>query len=125
MAQAAAYIYSFFIILIFIFHIGLIIGLPWGQITMGGQDIGPLPKKKRIVAFVALFLLTFFLFNVLSQSGLMFKQWQNITDKTIWIVVALNTLTLIGNIITKSKWERRIWAPVAAIMLVCVVYVAG
>lgn len=123
MIEVAAYIYSFFIVIIFIFHIGLIIGQPWGKITMGGQDSGQLPKRKRIVAFVALFLLMFFLFNVLSQSSLMFEEWQNITDKTIWIVVVFNFLSFIGNLFTKSTWERRIWAPVATIMFACVVFI--
>jgi hypothetical protein len=119
--QTAAYIYSFFIVIIILFHLGLVLGRPWGRITMGGQHLGKLPKNMRLVAFAAIFLLIFFLFNVLSQSCLMFTEWQFLTSKTIWIVVVFNFMTLIGNLITKSKWERIIWAPVAAVMFSCVI----
>lgn len=122
--ESAAFVYIFFNILIIIFHFALILGAPWGEFTMGGKDVGKLPKQKRVFAVLALPLLIFFLITIISLSGLSFIELKPISSKTIWGVIFFNFLTAIGNIFTKSHQERKLWAPITLIMLVCAIIIA-
>ncbi len=122
--ESAAFVYIFFNILIIIFHFALILGAPWGEFTMGGKDVGKLPKQKRVFAVLALPLLIFFLITIISLSGLSFIELKPISSKTIWGVIFFNFLTAIGNIFTKSHKERKLWAPITLIMLVCAIIIA-
>ena len=61
---------------------------------------------------------------VLARAGLILPQWQAAANWLIWGVVAFSALSLVLNLITPSKWERILWAPVAAGLLLCSVLVA-
>lgn len=106
--------------MIILFHIALVIGAPWGEFTMGGQDRGVLPPKKRLLALLAIPLLLLNIVNVLSQAGIGFEEYKFVTDITIWLVLFLNALILVGNLVTRSPRERLIWAPIVTAMFICI-----
>ena len=117
-------IYLTFLTFIVIWQIALILGAPLGEYTMGGQDKGELPRKKKYMAIGSLFLLIFYVFNVLSQTDVYFQEWRSVTNVTIWLVVFLNSLTLLGNTITRSKKERNLWFPITLLMFICILIIA-
>lgn len=117
--------YLIFLTFIVIWQIALILGAPLGEYTMGGQNKGELPKKKKYFAVVSICLLIFYAFNVLSQTDVYFQKWRNVTNVTVWLVVLLNALTLLGNTITKSKKERNLWFPITLIMFICILIIAA
>ena len=120
----AAYIYSFFAVLIIFWQIALIFGAPLGEYTMGGQDKGELPPKKKLLAAISILLVIFYVVSILSQANIVFQNLHNITKYTIWIVLVLNFFTLLGNTITRSKKERNIWLPITFIMFVCILVIS-
>lgn len=96
------------------FQVALIAGVPWGHLTQGGQNIGPLPKRNRIAAFVSIFLLTGMALAILSAAGF----WPHWPEWTAWAALALQSVVALLNWITPSRPERRLWGPITTAMLV-------
>jgi len=69
-------------------------------------------------------LLVFLAFVVFSRTGMVPRRRAGASDRLIWLVIALSAFSLVLNLITPSKGERVIWAPVAAVLLACSVTVA-
>lgn len=122
--QIAAFIYSFFTVIVCLFQLALAAGAPWGEAAMGGKYPGKFPTPIRILAIVQFFILALLSLIVLSKSGLILAIYAAIADKLIWVVVAFCALSLLGNLATPSKIERMLWAPVAAALLVTSLIVA-
>ena len=91
---------------------------------MGGKYPGRFPRQLRIAAVIQALVLVGLGAIVLTRAGLIFPQWLAAATWLIWGVVAFSALALVLNLITPSKWERIIWAPVAAVMLVSSLVVA-
>ncbi len=123
-AEVAAIVFCVLTSVVVIFQLTLAAGAPWGQLAMGGKYRGRFPRQLRIAAVIQAFVLFGLGVIVLTRAGLIFPQWFAASTMLIWGVVAISVLSLVLNLITPSKWERIIWAPVAAIMLVCSVIVA-
>lgn len=110
----------FFVLTLFvvIFQWLLFFKLPLGEYTMGGQNIGVLPKKYRIAAFIQSFIL---LFNgiVVLDAGFQFCVFSNtFIEYYRWFIMVLMFISMVMNLITKSQKERRLWAPVTLVMFV-------
>lgn len=116
-----------FIILIgitILFQIALALGAPWGELAMGGKFPGKYPVKMRIMAVFQVMVLALIAGVVINKSGLALQSYQIHSGTAIWFVVAFFVLGTVLNTITKSKWERRLWAPVNLILLVSSTVVA-
>ena len=120
----AAYIFTFFTAIVVMFQFALALGVPWGQLSMGGKYPGKFPVRMRIAALVQIFVLILFALIVLARAGVMFKNYSAFSTVAIWGVAAFFLLNAILNTITPSKWERIIWAPVTIVLFACSVYVA-
>ena len=123
-AEIAAIVFCALTAGVVIFQLALAAGAPWGQIAMGGKYPGRLPTPMRVAAVIQAFVLLGLGAIVLTRAGLIFPQWFAASTWLIWFVVAFSALSLVLNLITPSKRERMIWAPVAAVMLLCSVTVA-
>jgi hypothetical protein len=115
----AAKIYGLFLFIVILFQLALAAGLPWGNLAMGGKFPGRYPMKMRIACFFMIALLSLWGAIVFSRAGILFPQWYAASTKAIWAVVALNAIGVVLNLITPSKWERIVWAPVTIILFVC------
>jgi len=100
------------------------VGAPWGSYAMGGAFPGRLPARMRVAAAAQAVLLALVAAVVLARAGLILPSWSAAAGWLIWIVVAVSVVALVLNTITPSAGERRIWAPVAFVMLVLSVVVA-
>lgn len=111
--------------LIIIFQIGLASGAPWGEFAFGGRNKGTLPKHLRIGSVLSSFLYLGISGHLLAQVGV-FPQLleSNLNTLANWSIVGIFSLALVMNIITPSKKERLVWAPVAAVLLVSSVIIA-
>lgn len=105
------------------FQIALAAGAPWGAYAMGGKFPGRFPPAMRVAAVVQACILGLLAAIVLARAGLIIERWAA-ASWLVWIVVALSGLSLVMNSITPSLRERRIWAPVALLMLVSSLIVA-
>ncbi len=101
------------------FQLALALGAPWGAYAMGGAYPGRFPPALRVAAVVQAVLLGLMAGVVLARAGLMLPEWAPAAAWLIWPVVAFCAVSVILNTITPSAGERRIWAPVALLLLVC------
>jgi len=120
----AAYIYCLFTAIVIIFQFALALGMPWGEMAMGGRFPGQYPPRMRIVALLMILVLVFVAVIVLIRAGLVLEDYYAFSESAIWGVVIFGALGVIMNIITPSKKERMLWGPVAIVLFVSVIYVA-
>jgi hypothetical protein len=107
-----------------IFQLALALGAPWGEMAMGGKYPGRFPPKMRVAAIIQIVLLLLGAIIVLVRAELLFGDYFEISRSAVWFVVALFVVSSILNIITPSKKERMMGAPLAIILLTCSLIVA-
>lgn len=124
MHDIAALAFSVTVTLALAFQLALAAGAPWGAYAMGGRHPGRFPTPLRIAAVVQAALLAALGGVVLARADLALPNWSAAADWLIWVVVAFSTLSLALNLLTPSAVERRLWAPVALVLLTSSVFVA-
>ena len=107
-----------------IFQWAIALGAPWGHLTMGGKFSGQLPLAMRIAALVQSIILIVLALIVLVRTNILFESFYAISEKAIWGVAIFNTIGSVLNIITPSKWERILWAPIIITLTLCSYYIA-
>lgn len=113
----SAYIFALLSFVIILFQLALTIGMPWGAASMGGKFPGKYPPRMRVVSLINIFIISFIAAIVLIKSEIIWLQFKSFATVAIYFVVAFSLVATILNTITPSKIERKIWAPVAAILL--------
>lgn len=120
----SAIVFSSLIAVVILFQLALAAGIPWGCYAMGGKYPGKYPPVMRIAALFQIIILALLALIVLSKSGITLHRWYPFANHAIWFVVVFSTVATILNVLTKSKWERRIWAPVSVLLLITSITVA-
>ena len=95
------------------FHAALILGAPWGHLTMGGRWPGILPIAGRAAAAASALLVGLMGWAVVAGPG-----W------AVWTVTGLMTLSVVMHVATPSRAERRLWLPVVSVMALAALVVA-
>lgn len=116
-AELAAIVFAVIVAVVFVFQIALALGAPWGEYAMGGTSPGKFPSAMRVGAVVQAAFLVVLAVLVIARSGLALAGTAWATDWLVWIAVFVSAVSLVLNTITKSAKERRLWAPVAFVML--------
>ena len=124
MTVIAALIYTMATAGVVAFQIGLALGAPWGAYAMGGAFPGRFPPRLRVAAVVQAIVLIALAIVVLAFAGLMLPGLVQAAPWLIWLAVAFSAIAAVLNTITRSVSERRLWAPVTYVMLVCSLVVA-
>jgi hypothetical protein len=106
------------------FQLAMALGAPWGSYAMGGAFPGRFPAPMRIAAAVQAVVIGAIAVAVLSAAGLAIRDLAVAVPWLIWVAVVVSALALVLNAISRSAGERRIWIPVAAVMLVSSLVVA-
>lgn len=117
-ASVAAYLFTLLIAVVALFQLALAAGAPWSSLAMGGRFPGKMPPPMRIAAFLQIGVLALFAATVLTRAGLILPEWQSLSHKMIWVVVGFSVIGSVLNLITPSRWERILWAPVAILLLI-------
>lgn len=125
LVQLAAVVFALLTAGVVAFQLALALGAPWGAYAMGGAISGKYPARMRVAAMVQALVLAVIAFLVLSAADVVAAPWGATPAWAIWGIAALLTVGLVLNLITPSAGERRIWAPVGAVMLGCCVIVAA
>ncbi|WP_150267476.1 hypothetical protein [Paenibacillus tepidiphilus] len=119
-----ALVFTVLILLTIMFQAALALGAPWGACAMGGKYPGKFPAPLRWACLVQIAILALLALIVLSKAEMLLPGWRGTADWAIWVVVGFGALSTFLNLITRSVWERRIWAPVAALILITSLMVA-
>ena len=105
--------------IVIVLSILIIIGLPLGELTMGGQ-YKVFPKKLRIVLFTQLFLQVFFVIIILQMDGIIPLWFSYNVTRVISICMSIYlSLNALMNLVSKSKKERYIMTPLSLIAAIC------
>ncbi len=120
----APWVYITLASLAVVFQLGLAIGMPWGSVAMGGKYPGRFPRHIRGAAVVQALILAAFGVVVLTRAELILPNWLEPSTIAVWFVVALGAISVVLNLTTPSKWERRIWGPATILMLLSSLAVA-
>lgn len=108
---------AFSVVIILSFPI--ILGLPLGELTMGGR-YKVFPKELRIVLVSQLLLQVFFVIVILQMGGYLPLWFSHKTTRIILIVMAVYlSLNVLMNLASKSRKERLIMTPLSLIAAVC------
>ena len=106
------------------FQVALALGAPWGAYAMGGVFPGRYPPPMRVAAVVQAVLIGLLALAVLSAAGLVLPDLIAAIPWLAWVAVAVSALAVILNALSRSAGERRIWVPVAVVMLISSLIVA-
>ncbi len=97
------------------FHTAMMLGAPWGHLTMGGRWAGALPLPARGLSAVSAAVILLMASVVTARAGLLpwrFPGW------SIYAVLAFLVASLAMHVATPSAAERRLWLPVILAMTV-------
>jgi hypothetical protein len=106
------------------FQVALALGAPWGAYAMGGALPGRYPPPMRVAAVVQAFLIGLLAVAVLSAAGIVLPDLALAFPWLIWVAVVVSAVAVVLNAISRSVGERRIWVPVALVLLVSSLLVA-
>ena len=121
---AAALVFALACAVVIAFQIGLALGAPWGAYAMGGAYPGRYPPAMRISAAVLALVMAVLALIVLSDAGVVLSGLADSFPWLVWVAVAVSGVSVVLNAITRSTVERRLWLPVATVMLVSSLIVA-
>ncbi len=116
-------VFTLLSMVVVVFQWLLFLKKPWGDYTMGGMHPGVLPKPYRIAALIQSFLILFNAFVVLNHVNLLSILSNRFTQSWMWVIMIMMGLSSFLNLITKSKKERNLWAPIGFIVFVCSVLI--
>jgi hypothetical protein len=120
----AAVLFSLATLAVVGFQVALALGAPWGSYAMGGQRAGQYPPAMRAAAVVQAALLALLAAVVLDAGGVLALGWTATFPWLPWIPVVASLASAIANAATRSVVERRLWLPVAMVMLLSSLVVA-
>lgn len=116
--QTAAYVFTALSCVVFLFHVCLVFGAPWGAATLGGRFKGKLPKVGRVFSGISALAVAAFAAVILHHVGLIRVDVLHDQVWTAWMVAGYCVLGFIMHVATPSAVERWIWLPVVTIMMI-------
>ncbi|SFK84974.1 hypothetical protein SAMN04488518_11051 [Pseudovibrio ascidiaceicola] len=114
-AKVSAVLFSCIAVYLVLFHMALVLGMPWGALTMGGFVEGSLPLPMRAFSLLQAFIAVFMACSVLKRGEVVAFRWPT---WSYWLVIVICTLSVVGNAATSSDVERQLGLPVTIALLV-------
>ena len=108
------------------FQVSLALGAPLGAHVLGGRHPGALPNRLRAFSGVAAFILVGCSLVILARAGVI--GWpagaMGLLAPASWAIAAFLVLNTLGNLASKSRLERTVFAATTAALAVLSAYVA-
>jgi hypothetical protein len=99
------------------FQVALAAGVPWGRYAWGGQHDGPLPRRLRVGSLVSVLVYAAIGLVLLWRAGLVEPALSaRVARAAAWVVAAYFVLGTVMNALSRSRDERRVMTPVAALL---------
>ena len=124
MVDLAALIATVILLGLSIFQLALIFGAPIGQFAWGGKN-KVLPTKLRISSGISIVFYGLFALLALEGAGYV-DVFLNDTfvSVALWVSFAYFLLGIFMNAISRSRPERTLMTPVAAVLAICFFFIA-
>ncbi|MGG3574212.1 hypothetical protein ABES25_04980 [Bacillus gobiensis] len=121
--QFAASISAVIFLVISMLQTLLALGFPLGEYSWGGFHKGVLPVKLRIASMISAIILLIIGFVFLIHSKIILIEITSL-NLIVWIFTVFLGLNTIGNLVSKSKKEKLIMAPLSCIAFISCLFVA-
>jgi hypothetical protein len=108
------------------FQAALVLGAPLGRAAWGGTHVR-LPTGLRVASAVAVGVWVLATLIVLGRAGFRVSPLPSgVVRQGTWILVGMLLLGALMNFVSRSRWERFLWGPVALILAgLCLVVARG
>lgn len=125
LTEIAALVATCVLGLLAIFQLALVFGAPIGKYAWGGQH-SVLPRNLRIGSVISIILYCLFAAIILDKAGIVdVIASKPIVGVGIWVLTVYFFIGIFMNVISRSKLERAVMTPVAAILAVTSVIVTS
>jgi hypothetical protein len=108
------------------FQVSLALGAPLGAHVLGGRHTGVLPNRLRAVSAIAAAILVGCALVILARADAI--GWPTAATGVLapatWVIAAFLVLNTLGNLASKSRLERTVFAATTAALAVLCAYVA-
>lgn len=108
------------------FQATLAAGAPLGDHVLGGRFPGTLPRRPRLFSGIAALLLIGFALVILARAGV--TGWPvgitGVLAPAPWVIAGYMVLNTLGNLASKSRIERTVFAATTAVLAVLCGFVA-
>jgi hypothetical protein len=108
------------------FQLSLALGAPLGAHVLGGRHGGALPSRLRAVSAIAAAILAGCALVILARAGAI--GWpagaRGLLGPASWAIAAYLVLNTLGNLASKSRLERTVFAAATAVLAVLSAYIA-
>lgn len=125
-ADVAAVVAAILFLAMAAFQLALSLGAPFGEHVLGGSKAGTLPSRLRLVSGLASVILIAAATVVLARAGAI--GWPveaaGLLAPATWLIAGYMALNTLGNLRSKSRFERTVFAGVTAILAILSGYVA-
>ena len=99
-----------------LFQLLLIMGLPLGRFAWGGQN-EVLPARLRAGSAVSIVVYSTFATIALDRAGLIRAlPGDSVAVVAMWVVAAYLSLSVLPNLASKSRYEKRVMVPVSLVL---------
>lgn len=124
MTQLAAIAFTVISALLALFQLALILGAPLGRYAWGGQN-DVLPPRMRRGSTIAIVLYAAFSVIVLTKSAVItVAVLEPVVGLLAWMLVVYLIIGVIMNLLSRSRSERLVMTPVAAVLVILGLLVA-
>ncbi len=124
MTEFAAIAFTVVSALLAIFQLTLVFGAPLGRFAWGGQN-DVLPARLRRGSVIAVILYVAFSVILLTASGVIsLPVLEPVAGLLCWMIVVYLSIGIVMNALSRSKPERFVMTPVAAILAILSLIVA-
>lgn len=107
-----------------VFQIALAAGAPWGRFAWGGQHPGLLPVRLRVASLLSVLVYALLCTIVLDRAGMLSLYPAAVSVVGTWVVFAYLLLGVVMNAISRSRAERAVMTPVAAVLAIAALLTA-
>ncbi|NCT90071.1 hypothetical protein GXB85_03755 [Cellulomonas sp. APG4] len=107
-----------------VFQLALASGRPWGRFAWGGRHEGVLPRGLRVASAVSVLVYALLGVVVLDRAGLVDVLPDGASRVAAWVVAGYLGLGVLMNLASRSRSERAVMTPVAAVLCGAAVLVA-
>jgi hypothetical protein len=108
------------------FQVTLALGAPLGEHVLGGRIVGRLPVRLRVASALAAVILAGAAVVVVARSGSIGwpPEAASLLGPACWVIAGYMALNTLGNLKSKSRLERTVFASLTAILAVLCGFVA-
>ena len=121
LGTVSAWVASTGFLLLLVFQLSLALGAPLGHLAWGGRH-RILPPPLRVASVLSAGLLALGIPAVLQKGGIVaLLPWPEVAETLPWVLALVFLLSLLGNSLSESPWERRLGMTLALMLsLACV-----